>query len=32
MANKGEDYLLEQSRRWVAEVCRGSVARMALGH
>jgi aminoglycoside phosphotransferase len=30
MANKGEDYLLERRRRWVAEICRGPVARMAL--
>lgn len=30
MANKGEDYLLEQRRRWVKEVCGGPVGIMAL--
>jgi aminoglycoside phosphotransferase len=29
-ANKGEDDLLDQRRRWVADVCRGSIAQMAL--
>jgi aminoglycoside phosphotransferase len=30
MADKGEGHLLEQRRRWVAEVCTGPIARMAL--
>jgi aminoglycoside phosphotransferase len=29
-ANNGEDHMLEQRRRWVADVCNGPVARMAL--
>ena len=32
MANKGEDYLLEQRRRWVETVCSGPIAKMALGN
>jgi aminoglycoside phosphotransferase len=30
MANQGEDNLLDQRRRWVATVCNGPVARMAV--
>jgi len=30
MADKGEDYLLQQRRRWVAEVCSGPIAQIAL--